>query len=107
MFDYIRFTFVLVQLVRVCPVESFLTETALEPRLGRMRPVVPPELVWSDEAGPAVLVRAGEGPGSNVVTKVSLQVVPLREGLPAVLQVTDVTVRFRIFLPYRKWMKII
>ena len=84
-----------------------------------MRPVVTAELVSSDKACPAALVGAGEWPRPCVVTKVSLQVVPLGEGLrlikficsfydeltaylPTVLHVTDVTVRFWIFLKHRK-----
>ena len=76
----------------VSPVEGLVTERALEPRLGVVRPVVTPELVCPHEAGPAVLVRAGEGPGPHVITDVSLQVVPLGERLTTVLYVTDVTV---------------
>ena len=81
-----------VEFVGVRPVESFVAELALEPGRGGVGPVVTSELVRPDKAGPAVLVGTGEGPGPHVVPQVSLQVVPLGEGLPTVLEVTNVTV---------------
>ena len=54
--------------------------------------MVTSELVRPDKAGPAVVVGAGEGPGPHVVAEVSLQVVPLGEGLTTVLYVANVTV---------------
>ena len=91
-----------VEFVGVRPVESFVAELALEPGRGGVGPVVTPELVRPDKAGPAVLVGTGEGPGPHVVPEVSLQVVPLGEGLPTVLYVTDVTVRLGVLLQQRK-----
>ena len=79
--DDVRLAFVHVEFVSVRSVEVFVTEAALEPRSGGMRPVVTAELVSSDKACPAALVGAGEWPRPCVVTKVSLQVVPLGEGL--------------------------
>ena len=69
------------EFVSVRPVEVFVTETALEPWLGGVRPVMTPELVSPDKAGPAVLVGAGEGSRPRVVAEVSLQVVPFSESL--------------------------
>ena len=70
-----------VEFESVRSVEVFVAEAALEPGSGGMRPVVTAELVSSDKACPAALVGAGEWPRPCVVTKVSLQVVPLGEGL--------------------------
>ena len=44
------------------------------------------------------LMRTSEGPGSRVVPEVSLQVVPLGEGLATVLYVANVTVGLRVLL---------
>ena len=88
--------------IGVRPVEVFVTETALEPGLGGVRPVMTPELVSPDKASPAVLVGTGEGSGPHVVAYVGLQVVPLGKGLPTVLNMTHVTVRLGIFLKYRQ-----
>ena len=60
--------------------------------------MVATELVRPDKAGPAVVVGAGEGPGPHVVAEVSLQVVPLGEGLTTVLYVANVTVGLRVLL---------
>ena len=79
--DDVRLAFVHVEFVSVRSVKVFVAEAALEPRSGGMRPVVTAELVSSDKACPAALVGAGEWPRPCVVTKVSLQVVPLGEGL--------------------------
>ena len=54
--------------------------------------MVTPQLVRPDEAGAAVLVGAGVGPGAHVVPEVGLEVVLLGEGLSTVLNVTDMTV---------------
>ena len=61
--------------------EARVAEAAAEPGRGGVGPVVAPELVCPDKAGPAALVGAGEGSRPSVVAKVSLQVVPLGEGL--------------------------
>ena len=79
--DDVRLAFVHVEFVGVRSVKVFVAEAALEPRSGGVRPVVTAELISSDKAGPAALVGAGEWPRPGVVTKVSLQVVPLCEGL--------------------------
>ena len=91
-FNHFCFTTVVVELESVSPVEGLVTEGALEPGLGVVGPVVTPQLVRPDEAGAAVLVGAGVGPGAHVVAEVGLEVVLLGEGLPTVLNVTDMTV---------------
>ena len=84
--------------ISVRSVEIFVTKPTLEPGLGGVRPVMAPKIISPDKADPAVLVGAGEGSGPHVVAQVSLQVVPLGEGFPAVLQVTHVTVGLGVFL---------
>ena len=70
-----------VEFESVRSVEVFVAEAAAEPGGGGVAPVVAAELVCPDKAGPAALVGTGEGSRPSVVAEVSLQVVPLGEGL--------------------------